>query len=148
MRVTKYVVTTPQCTDILPSNISEIIYVSEYDVNIKETCFGAVIEGEDDAINSVIEDIRGLDHFGIFIKDRGFPLSDPRRCRGYASGSPCKLVGITSGRRSGSVRSGCYMIEAESKMLPLISRALASLAGEESEALEKKAPRAKNDLYR
>ncbi|OPY49193.1 MAG: hypothetical protein A4E48_02376 [Methanosaeta sp. PtaU1.Bin060] len=128
MKTTKYVITSPECTDILPSDLSEMIYGSEYEVNIKETCFGAIIEGEEDAINSVVKEIRSLDPFGIFIKDRGFPLGDPRRCRGEASGSPCKLVGLTSGKRSGCVRPGCYMIEAESKMLPLISRALASQA--------------------
>ncbi len=146
MRVTKYVVTPPQCTDILLSDISEIVYGSEYNINIKETCFGAIIEGEEDAIKSVVEEIRGLDPSGIFIKDRGFYLEDPRRCRGDASGSPCKLIGMTSGRRSGSARPGSYMIEAESKMLPMISRALASLAIGESEASDKKAPRAENDF--
>lgn len=135
--ITKYVITSPECTDILPSDISEMIYYSEYDVNIKETCFGAIIEGEEDAIKSVVEEIRGLDPYGIFIKDRGFRLGDPRHCRGDASGSPCKIIWITSGRRSGSVRPGCYMIEAESKMLPMISRALASLARGESEASDK-----------
>jgi putative methanogenesis marker protein 6 len=133
MRVTRYVITSPECTDILPWDISTMIYESRRGIDIKETCFGAIIEGDEDAIKSVVEEIRGLDPYGIFIKDRGFPLGDPRHCRGYASVSPSKIISITSGRRSGSVRPGCYMIEAESKMLPMISRALASLEDKKSE---------------
>ena len=133
MRVTKYVVTSPECTNILPSDISTMIYESNKGVKVKETCFGAIIEGEEQLIKSLVEEIRALDPSGIFIKDRGFPLGDPRRCRGVDSESPCKLVWLTSGKRSGSVRPGCYMIEAESKMLPQISRALASMAKVESE---------------
>lgn len=132
MRVTKYVILSPECTDILPCDISTMIYESKHGIEVKETCFGAIIEGEVDAVKSLVLEIRGLDPSGIFIKDRGFLLGDPRRCRGDASGSPCKLLWITSGRRSGSVRPGSYMIEAESKMLPLISRALESIAQEKS----------------
>ena len=133
IKVTKYIITSPECTDILPSDISTMIYESGCGVRVKETCFGAIIEGEEQPIKSLVEEIRALDTSGIFIKDRGFPLGDPRRCRGVDSGSPCKLVWLISGKRSGSVRPGCYMIEVESKMLPLISRALASMAKGESE---------------
>lgn len=132
MKVTKYIITSPECTEILPSDISTIIYESGYGVKVKETCFGAIIEGEEQPIKSLVEEIRALDHSGIFIKDRGFPLGDPNHCRGSDSGSPPKIVWLTSGKRSGSVRPGCYMIEAESKMLPLISRALAFIAEGES----------------
>jgi len=86
------------------------IYASKYDVTVKETCFGVVINGEEDVINALIKEIRALDPSGIFFKDRGFPPGDPRRCRG---------------RRGGGARPGFYMIESESKILPMISRALA-----------------------
>jgi hypothetical protein len=131
-KVTKYIITSPECTDILPSDISTIIYESGYGVKVKETCFGAIIEGEEQSIKSLVEEIRALDPSGIFIKDRGFPLGDLNHCRGSDSGSPPKIVWLTSGKRSGSVRPGSYMIEAESKMLPLISRALAFIAEGES----------------
>ena len=125
MLVTKYVITSSE-SNILPSDIAMKIYGSKYIVTVKETCFGVVINGEEEVINALVKEIRALDPSGIFIKDRGFPLGDPRRCRGVDSGSPCKLVWLTSGKRSGSFRPGCYMIEAESKMLPMISRALAA----------------------
>ena len=120
MRITKYVITSPE-SDILPSDIAMKIYGSKYDVNVKETCFGVIISGEEDVIKSLVEEIRALDPSGIFIKERGFPPGDPRRCRG---------------RRGGGARPGYYMIESEAKMLPLISKALAYQAEGEAEGSE------------
>ena len=124
MLVTKYVITSSE-SNILPSDIAMKIYGSKYDVLVKETCFVVIVNGEEDVVNALIKEIRSLDPAGIFIKDRGFPPGDPRRCRG---------------RRGGGARPGFYMIESESKMLPMISRALAS-EGEETETIpEKKKP--------
>ncbi|MDD1766638.1 MAG: methanogenesis marker 6 protein [Candidatus Methanomethyliaceae archaeon] len=110
MRATKYIITSLE-SDIMPSDIAMKIYGSKYDVNVKETCFGIMIDGEEETINDLVREIRAMDPSGIFVKDRGFPPGDPRRCRG---------------RRGGGPRPGFYMIEHESKMLPMISRALAS----------------------
>ena len=143
MKVTKYIITSPECTDILPSDIAAMVYDSKYSVNVKETCFGAIINGEEDAIKSLIEEIRALDPSGIFIKDRCFPPGDRRRCRGLTSGSPNKIVSSVFGRRGGGARPGYIMIEAESKMLPMISRALASLAKGESDTPKEEAATAK-----
>ena len=110
MRETKYIITSPE-SDIMPSDIAMKIYGSKYNVNVKETCFGIMIDGEEDIINDLVREIREMDPNGIFVKDRGFPPGDARRCRG---------------RRGGGPRPGFYMIEHESKMLPLISKALAS----------------------
>jgi putative methanogenesis marker protein 6 len=131
VRVTKYVITSPE-SDILPSDIAMKIYGSKNDVNVKETCFGVIINGEEDVIKRLVDEIRSLDPSGIFIKERGFPPGDPRRCRG---------------RRGGGARPGYYMIESESKMLPLISKALASQSIAEAGALEeKKSPAKKRPL--
>jgi hypothetical protein len=94
MLVTKYVITSSE-SNILPSDIAMKIYGSKYDVLVKETCFGVIVNGEEDVVNA---------------------------------------------RRGGGARPGFYMIESESKMLPMISRALAS-EGEETETIpEKKKP--------
>lgn len=124
MRVTKYVITSPE-SDIISSDIAMKIYGSKYDVNVKETCFGVMINGEEDVIEELVKEIRAMDPSGIFIKDRGFPPGDPRRCRG---------------RRGGGARPGFYMIESESKMLPMISRALASKGGAAEEIPKEKKP--------
>jgi putative methanogenesis marker protein 6 len=126
VKVTKYIITSTE-SDILPSDIAMRIYGSGRDINVKETCFGVIINGEEEAVNEILKEIRSMDPTGIFVKDRGFPPGDPRRCRG---------------RRGGGARPGFYMIESESKMLPMISRALAS----EGEAPEAKAQKEKKPL--
>jgi putative methanogenesis marker protein 6 len=110
VRVAKYVFTAPN-SDILPSDIAQMIYSSKYDINVKETCFGAIIDGEEDEILSLVKEIRAMDPNEIFIKDRGFPPGDPRRCRGHRGGGP---------------RPGFHMLEFETRLLPFISEALAS----------------------
>ncbi len=117
MRVTKFVVTS-QDSEVLPSDIAQMIYGSGHDVDVKETCFGVMIDGEEKEIDEVVKGIRAMDPSGIFIKDRGFPPGDPRRCRGH---------------RGGGARPGFYMIEYESKILPLISKGLAADAGGDEE---------------
>lgn len=145
MNLTKYIITSPECTDVLPSDISTVVYESKLDVSVKETCFGAIISGEEDAVNSVVREIRSLDPSGIFVKGRGYPPGDSRRCRGSGFGHPNKAIALAFGRRAGGVRPGCCMIECEAKMLPLISRALASQsqvekADEKSAKPERKLP--------
>ena len=124
MRVTKYIITSPE-SEILPSDIAMKIYGSRHDVNVKETCFGVIIDGEEEPVNEILKEIRAMDPSGIFIKDRGFPPGDPRRCRG---------------RRGGGARPGFYTIESESKILPLISRALEAKEEEPGREPEKKKP--------
>lgn len=119
MRVTKIVVTS-QDSEVLPSDIAQMIYGSGHDVDVKETCFGVMIDGEEKEIDEVVKEIRAMDPPGIFIKDRGFPPGDPRRCRGH---------------RGGGARPGLYMIEYESKILPLISKGLTADAGGDEEEL-------------
>jgi putative methanogenesis marker protein 6 len=85
------------------------------------------VDGEETAVNELMREIRAMDPSGIFIKDRGFPPGDPRRCRG---------------RRGGGAMPGYYMIESESKTLPMISRALESAGPKDAkaQATEKKRP--------
>jgi putative methanogenesis marker protein 6 len=128
--ITKYVITSPE-SDVLPSDIAMKIYGSKYSVNVKETCFGVIINGDEEVIKPLIEEIRALDPSGIFIKERGFPPGDPRRCRG---------------RRGGGARPGYYMIESEAKLLPLISKALAYQAKGEATVSETETKPAKKLL--
>jgi putative methanogenesis marker protein 6 len=117
VKSTKYVVTS-QDSEVLPSDIALKIYELGREINVKETCFGVIIDGEEEDINATVEEIRAMDNSNIFIKDRGFPPGDPRRCRGH---------------RGGGARPGFYMMQHESEILPLISRALTSEArGEEA----------------
>jgi putative methanogenesis marker protein 6 len=104
------------------------IYESEFPVTIKETCFGLIVTGSKDEVTAVVEKIRQLDKNHIFIKDRGFPAGDERRCRATRGGGP---------------RPGFHFLREEVAMLPAIGSALDEL--EANEAVKKK-PKEKSRL--
>ncbi|MDD1696573.1 MAG: methanogenesis marker protein 6, partial [Methanoregula sp.] len=77
--VTKYVVV--ESFDVTPADLALRAYEISQGVMIKETCFGIVINGKEVEVDRIISELRKLDPNHIFIKDRGFPPGDPRRCR-------------------------------------------------------------------
>lgn len=83
--VTKYVfVESPTMT---PGELALRAYEVSEGVLIKETCFGLQVTGEPEAVDRLIDTIRGFDPNHIFVKDRGFPPGDPRRCRANLGGA-------------------------------------------------------------
>ncbi len=112
--VTKYIVISSD--EVLPSDVAMIIYESEFPVTIKETCFGLIVSGQKEDVQAVVEKVRQLDKNHIFIKDRGFPAGDERRCRAT---------------RGGGARPGFHFLREEVKMLPAIGAALDELEGKE-----------------
>jgi len=81
-------------------------------VEVKETCFGILVEGEAERVRELVEEVRKLDENGIFSKPRGFPIADPRVCRATRRGGP---------------RPGFHQLELESELLPAVRRALDNL---------------------
>jgi putative methanogenesis marker protein 6 len=108
--ITKYIVISSD--EVLPSDVAMIIYESELPVTVKETCFGLIVTGLKEDIQAAVEKIRQLDRNHIFIKDRGFPAGDERRCRASRGGGP---------------RPGFHFLREEVKMLPAIGAALDEL---------------------
>lgn len=83
--VTKYVfVESPVMT---PGELALRAYEASEGVLIKETCFGLQVTGEPEAVDRLIARIRTFDPMHIFVKDRGFPPGDPRRCRANLGGA-------------------------------------------------------------
>ncbi len=83
--VTKYVfVDSPNTT---PQDIATAAYEIAQGVMIKETCFGCQITGSPEDVDRIISHLRVLDTYRIFIKDRGFPPGDSRRCRADLGGA-------------------------------------------------------------
>ncbi|MCE5337358.1 MAG: methanogenesis marker 6 protein [Methanomicrobiaceae archaeon] len=83
--VTKYVfVESPTMT---PGELALRAYEASEGVLIKETCFGLQVTGEPEAVDHLIAEIRTFDPTHIFVKDRGFPPGDPRRCRANLGGA-------------------------------------------------------------
>lgn len=108
--ITKVIVISSD--NVLPVDAAMKIYESEFPVTVKETCFGLIITGPEGDVLQVTEDIRQLDKNHIFVKDRGFPAGDERRCRAARGGGP---------------RPGFHFLREEVRMLPAIGAALDEL---------------------
>ncbi|RZN68389.1 MAG: DUF2102 domain-containing protein, partial [Candidatus Methanolliviera hydrocarbonicum] len=76
------------------------IYESQFDLTVKETCFGVLMSGEEEEMKRATDYIREEFGKGVFIKDRGFPMGDVRRCRAD---------------RGGGARPGFHQLEREIK---------------------------------
>ncbi|MGP8321508.1 MAG: methanogenesis marker 6 protein [Methanosarcinaceae archaeon] len=94
---------------VLPIDVALDIYESETDITIKETCFGTMVTGPEDAVNRVVKEVVQLDKNHIFVKERGFPPGDDRRCRAGRGGGP---------------RPGFHFLRNEIGILPFIGKAL------------------------
>ena len=93
---------------VMPGELLSKIYSLRMDLIVKETCFGAEVSGERGDVERVVREVRSLDPYGIFVKERGFLPGDPRRCRATRGGA----------------RPGFHQIEFEVESLPLIAKAL------------------------
>lgn len=78
-------------------------------VRVKETCYGALLEGDVEKIKEIAEEVRKMDPNGIFSKPRGFPIGDHRICRATRRGGP---------------RPGFHQLELEYQLLPKVRVAL------------------------
>ncbi len=105
--ITKLVVISSD--SVLPIDAAMKIYESETSIVIKETCFGTMVTGPREAVNRVVKEVVDLDRNHIFVKERGFPPGDERRCRASRGGGP---------------RPGFHYLREEVQMLPTIGKAL------------------------
>ena len=83
--VTKYVFI--ESYKATPDDIAARAYEVSGGVMIKETCFGLQVTGPEEEVERVIAHIREFDPAHIYVKDRGFPPGDPRRCRANLGGA-------------------------------------------------------------
>jgi putative methanogenesis marker protein 6 len=131
--VTKYVfVESPEMT---PQDLAVRAYEISEGALIKETCFGLQITGKDEEVNRIIEALRALDPDHIFVKDRGFPPGDARRCRANLGGA----------------RPGFFGHEFEISLIHHVSHGLHELPGRDSTAEPRPpapGPEKKLDIYR
>ncbi|KUG19476.1 MAG: methanogenesis marker 6 protein [Methanomicrobiaceae archaeon] len=83
--VTKYVFV--ESPDVMPSDLAIRAYEVSEGAMIKETCFGLQVTGMPEEVDRIIRHLRSIDPHHIFVKDRGFPPGDPRRCRANLGGA-------------------------------------------------------------
>lgn len=107
--VTKYMVV--ESFEVTPADLALRAYEISQGVMIKETCFGIVINGHEKEVDRIITELRKLDPEHIFVKDRGFPPGDPRRCRANLGGA----------------RPGYNGMEHEMTIIPYVSFGLEEL---------------------
>lgn len=107
--VTKYVVV--ESFDITPADLGIRAYEISKDAMVKETCFGLVINGKEEEVDRIIAELRKIDPDHIFVKDRGFPPGDPRRCRANLGGA----------------RPGYHGMENEMTVIPYVSHGLEAI---------------------
>ena len=107
--VTKYIVV--ESFDITPADLGIRAYEISKGAMIKETCFGLVINGKEAEVDRIIAELRKIDPEHIFVKDRGFPPGDPRRCRANLGGA----------------RPGYNGMEYEMTVIPYVSHGLEEL---------------------
>ncbi len=75
-------------SELTPDQLSRFIHGLGYEITIKETCYGANIEGDKELIRSIVPEVRKLDPNRIFIKVRAYPIGDERRCRAHHGSRP------------------------------------------------------------
>lgn len=93
---------------ISQAELVQKLHMMELPMVIKSTCYGAILHGEEKVIKDAVDQVRKLDPNNIFIKDRGFPPGDPRRCRGHR----------------GAAREGYHQLEREFRLLEYVGEAL------------------------
>jgi putative methanogenesis marker protein 6 len=83
--VTKYIFV--ESIELTPSDLAIRAYEVSGGAMIKETCFGLQVTGPAKDVDDIVERLRALDPDHIFVKDRGFPPGDSRRCRANLGGA-------------------------------------------------------------
>lgn len=125
--VTKYVfVDSPDTT---PQDVATAAYEIAQGVMVKETCFGCQITGTPEDVGRIVDHLRSIDPYHIFVKDRGFPPGDARRCRANLGGARPGYLGhefemklaryISYGLSEVDKMSEAELTEAAGKTLPV-----------------------------
>lgn len=94
--------------NVSESEVVNFLHLLNLPITIKWTCYGAMISGKDKYVKQAIRELRKLDPYGIFTKERGFAPGDPRRCRGHRYGP----------------REGFHQMEKEFRILDFVGEAL------------------------
>ncbi|MFA6333600.1 MAG: methanogenesis marker 6 protein [Methanoregula sp.] len=115
--VTKYVVV--ESFDVTPADLAIRGYEISNGAMIKETCFGLVVTGKPEEVERIVTGLRKMDPDHIFVKDRGFPPGDPRRCRANLGGA----------------RPGYHGMEFEMTVIPYITHGLEELKKRDAAAV-------------
>jgi putative methanogenesis marker protein 6 len=103
-----YVVMLSTDSNLTPSMLAERV-AAIGGLDYKETCYGLLLEGEEELLERMLKELRALDPNRVFFKVRGFRIGDERICRAKRGGGP---------------RPGFHMLGIEREALKNVSKAL------------------------
>lgn len=107
---------------ITPDQLVRTIHAMGKEVNVKETCYGCLVEGKPNEVRQILKTIRDESPTEIFSKVRGYPCGDPRRCRAQHG-----------------TRPGFAQLEAEWDSLPKIQYGLENISeGQKYDSIKEK----------
>jgi putative methanogenesis marker protein 6 len=86
-RETRLLVIAPT-SELTPDQLARHLHSLELSLTIKETCYGALVEGRPENVHRAVAEAKELDPNRIFSKIRGFPIGDERRCRAHHGSRP------------------------------------------------------------
>ncbi|MEM0241288.1 MAG: methanogenesis marker 6 protein [Candidatus Nezhaarchaeales archaeon] len=115
MKKTFVIVINPS-SELSPEKLFDEVLSVSADISAKCTCFGVLIEGEEEEVTKILKYVREKYPYDTFIKLRGYSINDRRICRAHRGGGP---------------RPGFHQLDAEYRLLPLIAEALKELRLEE-----------------
>lgn len=84
---TRMIVIAPS-SELQTEQLARFINSLGYGVTVKETCYGANVEGKKEDVRKVLDEVRKLDPNRVFSKIRAFPIGDERRCRAHHGSRP------------------------------------------------------------
>ncbi len=84
---TRMIVIAPT-SQVTPDQVTRLVHGLGLEITVKETCYGAMVEGSHEVVMQAVEAVRKLDPDRIFTKVRGFPIGDARRCRAHHGSRP------------------------------------------------------------
>jgi len=84
---TRMIVISPS-SSVTPDQVTRLVHSLSLEITVKETCYGAMIEGSKEDVRNALIAIRKLDPDRLFTKVRGFPIGDTRRCRAHHGSRP------------------------------------------------------------
>ncbi len=117
-----YLVVLSSDSNLTPSMLAEKV-VARGGVDHKETCYGLLLEGEEEQVMAVIAELKAMDPSRVFYKQRGYKIGDSRICRAKRGGGP---------------RPGYHMLAMEREVLKNVSKALDSPAVDIEETDDKR----------
>ncbi len=86
-RETRLLMISPKSM-LTPDQLVRTIHAMNRDVRMKETCYGAVIEGEKEPLKTLVDEVRKKYPNEVYSKRRAYPAGDQRRCRAHHGTRP------------------------------------------------------------